>query len=218
MKACQRAYKVATAAIDSAYGYSDSVLFKPTLATEPYTYRPTRSGALSYFIGTVCLNMVGKASEQFPPGNNDGTMFQEHGFAVNNYKDHTGWTAVEYDFDKFLYRIDPDRGPSCETAIAQGQMCVVHHNTDLGMFYNKYPDSTCFILCQFTFFSFSSCGLFSFVAHSPSFLFTFVRFDSQANPVSTKHLDSMILLLVWEQVRESRPIIHPKLCTWSRLR
>jgi hypothetical protein len=150
MKACQRAYKVATAAIDAAYGYSDSVLFKPTLTTEPYTYRPTRTGAPSYFIGTVCLNMVGKASEQFPPGNNDGTMFQEHGFAVNNYKDHTGWTAVEYDFDKFLYRIDPDGGPNCETAIAQGQMCFVHHNTDLGMLYNKYPDSACFILCQFT--------------------------------------------------------------------
>jgi hypothetical protein len=90
MRACRRAYKVATSAIDAAYGYPASVLFKPTLTTEPYTYRPTHSGALSYFIGTVCLNMVGKESEQFPPGNDDGSMFQENGFAVNNYLDGGG--------------------------------------------------------------------------------------------------------------------------------
>ena len=60
--------------MDAAYGYDGKVLFKPTLSTSPYTFRETKAGALSYFIGTECLNMVGEADEQFPPGNHDGSM------------------------------------------------------------------------------------------------------------------------------------------------
>lgn len=38
--------------IDSAYAYQmGAVLFKPTLAVNPQTFRPTRAGALSYFVG-----------------------------------------------------------------------------------------------------------------------------------------------------------------------
>lgn len=38
--------------IDSAYGYNlGPVAFKPTLANGPTTFRPTRAGALSYFVG-----------------------------------------------------------------------------------------------------------------------------------------------------------------------
>lgn len=38
--------------IDSAYGYGmGPVLFKPTLAAAPQTFRTTREGALSYFVG-----------------------------------------------------------------------------------------------------------------------------------------------------------------------
>jgi hypothetical protein len=38
--------------IDSAYGYQlGPVLFKPTLTTAPQTFRTTRQGALSYFVG-----------------------------------------------------------------------------------------------------------------------------------------------------------------------
>ncbi|GAB6059415.1 hypothetical protein [Desulfonatronum parangueonense] len=38
--------------IDQAYGYQMGVvLFKPTLTINPQTFRPTRSGALSYFVG-----------------------------------------------------------------------------------------------------------------------------------------------------------------------
>lgn len=38
--------------IDSAYGYQmGAVLFKPTLTTNPQTFRPTRAGALAYFVG-----------------------------------------------------------------------------------------------------------------------------------------------------------------------
>lgn len=38
--------------IDSAYGYQYGVvLFKPTLTTEPQTFRTSRDGALAYFVG-----------------------------------------------------------------------------------------------------------------------------------------------------------------------
>lgn len=38
--------------IDSAYGYQmGAVLFKPTLTINPQTFRTTRAGALSYFVG-----------------------------------------------------------------------------------------------------------------------------------------------------------------------
>lgn len=38
--------------IDSAYGYQmGAVLFKPTLTVSPQTFRTTRAGALSYFVG-----------------------------------------------------------------------------------------------------------------------------------------------------------------------
>lgn len=38
--------------IDAAYGYQmGAVLFKPTLAVAPQTFRTTRAGALAYFVG-----------------------------------------------------------------------------------------------------------------------------------------------------------------------
>ena len=46
------ARKVAGEALDAAYGYNmGDVLFKPTLASGEKTFRPTRDGALSYFVG-----------------------------------------------------------------------------------------------------------------------------------------------------------------------
>jgi len=58
--------------IDSAYGYEmGAVLFKPTLTTKPQTFRTTRAGALSYFVG---------GDAEFP--NDDG-------FALK------GWMACE---------------------------------------------------------------------------------------------------------------------------
>lgn len=38
--------------LDAAYGYQmGAVLFKPTLTTNPQTFRTTREGALAYFVG-----------------------------------------------------------------------------------------------------------------------------------------------------------------------
>ncbi len=43
---------LAEQAIDAAYGYQmGAVLFKPTLTVNPQTFRTTRAGALSYFVG-----------------------------------------------------------------------------------------------------------------------------------------------------------------------
>lgn len=46
------ATRLAEQVIDTAYGYNlGPVLFKPTLAAAPTTFRTTREGALSYFVG-----------------------------------------------------------------------------------------------------------------------------------------------------------------------
>jgi len=46
------AKQAAERVLDSAYGYNlGPVLFKPTLAAAPQTFRTTRDGALAYFVG-----------------------------------------------------------------------------------------------------------------------------------------------------------------------
>ncbi len=58
--------------IDQAYGYQfGTVLFKPTLATAPQTFRTTKAGALAYFVG------------------GDPTFPKDKGFALK------GWRQVE---------------------------------------------------------------------------------------------------------------------------
>ncbi len=60
--------------IDGAYGYQmGAVLFKPTLTTNPQTFRTTRAGALAYFVG---------GDPAFP---------QDSGFALK------GWTGCKVD-------------------------------------------------------------------------------------------------------------------------
>jgi hypothetical protein len=47
-----KAKATASAVLDGAYGYKlGPVLFKPTLTVEPQTFRTTKEGALSYFVG-----------------------------------------------------------------------------------------------------------------------------------------------------------------------
>ncbi|MET0210776.1 MAG: hypothetical protein ABW220_17145 [Burkholderiaceae bacterium] len=48
----QAARGLAERVIDAAYAYQmGPVLFKPTLTVAPQTFRPTRAGALAYFVG-----------------------------------------------------------------------------------------------------------------------------------------------------------------------
>ena len=66
----EAAAKLAGDVIDAAYGYQmGAVLFKPTLTVAPQTFRPTREGALAYFVG---------GNEDFP---------NDTGFALK------GWTT-----------------------------------------------------------------------------------------------------------------------------
>ena len=65
---------VANQAITDLYDYDNGkVFFKPTLAHGPNTFRPTKAGALSYFVG---------GNPAFP---------EDSGFALKN------WTKVTYD-------------------------------------------------------------------------------------------------------------------------
>jgi hypothetical protein len=51
-KGIEEARKVAEGIIEAAYNYEEGpVLFKPTLAAPPATFRTTAEGALSYFVG-----------------------------------------------------------------------------------------------------------------------------------------------------------------------
>ncbi len=48
-----KANATAVTVLDSAYGYNlGPVLFKPTLTVAPQTFRPTKAGALAYFVGS----------------------------------------------------------------------------------------------------------------------------------------------------------------------
>jgi len=123
VEACTAAYDLALAYIESAYGYPEQVLFDPTLTSEPYRFRPTKEGALSYFLGTKCLNLVGKL--QFPDGNSEGTEFFEYGFGLKNKPapGNEGWCDVTWNTDDFLYNIDD--AEYCNTVVALGQMCFI---------------------------------------------------------------------------------------------
>lgn len=67
-----RASKTAEAIIAAAYGYDiGPVLFKPTLAAAPQTFRTSAEGALAYFVG------------------NDKNFPDDTGFAIK------GWTDVK---------------------------------------------------------------------------------------------------------------------------
>lgn len=67
-----KAKATADAVLDAAYGYQyGPVLFKPTLATAPQTFRTTKEGALAYFVGD---------NKNFP---------DDKGFALK------GWRSVE---------------------------------------------------------------------------------------------------------------------------
>lgn len=68
-KGLPAAKAIASRVVDDAYGYQmGAVLFKPTLAAAPQSFRTTREGAISYFVG---------GDPAFP---------KDHGFATKNWK------------------------------------------------------------------------------------------------------------------------------------
>jgi len=70
---------VAEGVLDVAYGYNlGPVLFKPTLASGEQTFRPTRQGALSYFVG------------------HDADYPKDGGFGIRGWRDVTSQTAASF--------------------------------------------------------------------------------------------------------------------------
>jgi hypothetical protein len=86
------------------------------------------AGALSYFIGTEYLILAEQDGEilVFPPGNENGIIFQEYGLGIANQPaippftnvTNVGWfNSTSYDFE---YRTE---GKNCETAVGLGRIC-----------------------------------------------------------------------------------------------
>lgn len=70
---------VAEDVLDSAYGYGlGPVLFKPTMASGEQTFRTTRKGALSYFVG------------------HDDEFSQDGGFGIKGWREMESVTAAEF--------------------------------------------------------------------------------------------------------------------------
>jgi len=122
---CAAALKEARGALDAAYAYKANshsdppVLFKPTVATEPSTFRNTYAGALSYFVG-ACSDLP------VVPGDN-GFAFAYTALPEDKMYDKKywlGWKHAEFHKEgpgKFQFLAG---GPFCEAGIAQGKLTL----------------------------------------------------------------------------------------------
>lgn len=82
-KGVKEATAIANQVLDGAYGYNmGPVLFKPTLTVVPQTFRPTKEGALAYFVG---------GNKSFPA---------DTGFALKP------WTKYEFENDSIHITAD----------------------------------------------------------------------------------------------------------------
>lgn len=70
---------VAGDVLDAAYGYGmGAVLFKPTLASGDQTFRPTREGALAYFVG------------------HSDVFTRDSGFGIKGWREMESITSAEF--------------------------------------------------------------------------------------------------------------------------
>ena len=75
----EAATEIANRALDAVYDYEfGPVLFKPTMASGEHTFRTTREGALSYFVGH---------NSDFP---------QDLGFGLRSWREVTSETAASF--------------------------------------------------------------------------------------------------------------------------
>lgn len=75
----EAARETASAHLDAVYAYNlGPVLFKPTMASGAQTFRPTKAGALAYFIGH---------SEEYP---------LDAGFAIRGWRAMDSMTSAEF--------------------------------------------------------------------------------------------------------------------------
>ncbi|NNU17586.1 phosphoribosyl-AMP cyclohydrolase [Parvularcula sp. ZS-1/3] len=117
---------LADSVLDAAYGYNmGDVLFKPTLASGEKTFRPTKKGALSYFVGH---------DDDFPL---DG------GFGIKGWRTCTSETAAHFiegdvamwmgwvtmtDKDGNVTKVDKSWGYKKD---AEGTLRIVLHHSSL---------------------------------------------------------------------------------------
>ena len=117
---------VANGALDAAYGYNlGPVLFKPTLASGEQTFRPSRDGALAYFVGH---------SDDYPL---DG------GFGIKGWRKVESETAASYingdvamwmgwvtftDKNGDITKVDKSWGYQRD---ADGALRIIHHHSSL---------------------------------------------------------------------------------------
>ncbi|MEM9524252.1 MAG: phosphoribosyl-AMP cyclohydrolase [Pseudomonadota bacterium] len=117
---------VAESVLDSVYGYSlGPVLFKPTLASGEKTFRPTRKGALAYFVG------------------HDDDYPLDSGFGLKGWREVTSQTSAHFiegdvamwmgwvimtDRDEQVIKVDKSFGYKRDTA---GTLRVVLHHSSL---------------------------------------------------------------------------------------
>lgn len=120
------ARRVAGDVLDAAYGYGlGPVLFKPTLSGGAKTFRTTRDGALSYFVG------------------HDENHPQDSGFGIKGWREVRSETAASFiegdvamwmgwidciDKDGKTTRVDKSFGYKKD---AEGVLRIVHHHSSL---------------------------------------------------------------------------------------
>lgn len=120
------ARSVAGGVLDAAYGYNlGPVLFKPTLASGEQTFRPTRKGALSYFVG------------------HDDDYPLDGGFGIRGWREVSSQTSAHFiegevamwmgwvsmaDKDGQVTKVDKSWGYKKDT---EGVLRIVHHHSSL---------------------------------------------------------------------------------------
>ena len=122
----EAATEIANQALDAAYGYNlGPVLFKPTMAGGEQTFRPTRAGALAYFVGH---------SDEFP---------QDGGFGLKGWRQVVSETSASFiqgdvamwmgwvtftDKDGNVTKVDKSWGYKKD---AEGTLRIVLHHSSL---------------------------------------------------------------------------------------
>ena len=117
---------VAEDVLDAAYGYNlGPVLFKPTMASGDQTFRPTRHGALAYFVG------------------HDAEYPLDGGFGIKGWREMSSETAASFtegdvgmwmgkisltDRDGNITQVDKSFGYKKD---AQGVLRIVLHHSSL---------------------------------------------------------------------------------------
>ncbi len=122
----EEARAVAGGVLDAAYGYNlGPVLFKPTLASGAQTFRPTREGALSYFVGH---------NDDFPLDSGFGLKGWRHVTSETSahfIEDHValwmGWVIMT-DKDGQVTKVDKSFGYKRDDA---GVLRIVLHHSSL---------------------------------------------------------------------------------------